>query len=555
MRLLNISTLEFRDFPADNTPPYLVTSHRWSADEATYKDVLKKRNQGSTGFKKILGLCSFARQHQGTDVDLNRWIWIDTCCINQNSSAEISESINSMWEWYAQSNHCIAYLHDVRPLSAGGDAVLFDFRRSAWFERGWTLQELLAPPCVVFLTRDYEIIGRKSPSDHACPVAGYSLNKIISEVTGISQELLCDFVNRRHVIGRETKMAWAANRQTTKPEDLAYCLLGMFDVHMPLIYGEGERNARKRLEQEITKRELEEDDFLDPMSKLYSTRPVEWRHQGYSNAQEFNATDHYASSLYATDQTVDSEYICPICKLLLLDPVTTSCGHTMCDSCLLEDNRINMTIVPIDSEGEPEGDAATENFQGIQYCPSCRKVGDQASSAPFVSPNYSLTQGLRSKYPRQYAQRTADLHAASENVQNLIINIGNWHELVDTHHHRWTFFVKPSRTDIIKEIHLYLHESFKNPHIIRTKPPYSFHGKGWGYFNIDTRVVLKPGYAWISSEAEDGPDGAVSASLRLNWMLDFASFEGRGAMGRCRVKFRRGNPSFRSKLTAPLNRQ
>lgn len=173
------------------------------------------------------------------------WIWIDTCCINQSSSAEISESINSMWVWYAQSVHCIAYLHDVRPLSAGWDAVMFDFRRSECVERGWTLQELLAPTCVIFLTNAYEVFGRKSPDEHDCPVARCSLNNIISEMTSIPENVLCKFEHQRDLISKEVKMAWAANRRTTKPEDSAYSLLGISDVHMPLIYGEGERNARK----------------------------------------------------------------------------------------------------------------------------------------------------------------------------------------------------------------------------------------------------------------------------------------------------------------------
>lgn len=121
-----------------------MTSHRWTDDEATHKDVLKRRNHHTRGFQKVERFCAFARKHAGRESRDNQWIWIDTCCIDQKSSAELSESINSMWAWYSQSSHCIAYLKDVRPLASGREAVLFDFRRSEWFERGWTLQELLA---------------------------------------------------------------------------------------------------------------------------------------------------------------------------------------------------------------------------------------------------------------------------------------------------------------------------------------------------------------------------------------------------------------------------
>lgn len=127
MRLLNIYTLEFREFHGDEIPPYLVTSHRWSNDEANYKDVLKKRNKESKGFQKIYGFCKFAIEWAGKGQPIGSkegWIWIDTCCINQNSSAEVSESINSMWAWYLESKHCLAYLRDVRPLSAGWVGLL-----------------------------------------------------------------------------------------------------------------------------------------------------------------------------------------------------------------------------------------------------------------------------------------------------------------------------------------------------------------------------------------------------------------------------------------------
>ena len=154
MRLLNIRSLQFQEFSSDDIPPYVITSHRWFPEgEPAYKDVLKAKNTGSRGYKKIEKFCEFVKNTKDSRWIGCDWIWIDTCCIDKRSSAEVSESINSMFAWYGNACVCLAYLADVRPLSAGEDAVLGDIRQSEWFRRGWTLQELLAPRCVVFLNQ------------------------------------------------------------------------------------------------------------------------------------------------------------------------------------------------------------------------------------------------------------------------------------------------------------------------------------------------------------------------------------------------------------------
>lgn len=138
MRLLNVYTLQFAEFHGPDKPIYYVTSHRWTDDEMTYKDFLKGRKKDSKGYKKIEGFCTYVR---GLNEKVRRidWIWIDTCCIDKSSSAEITESINSMWKLHTESEHCIAYLHDVRGLGPREiDATLrmADFRNSEWFKRG-----------------------------------------------------------------------------------------------------------------------------------------------------------------------------------------------------------------------------------------------------------------------------------------------------------------------------------------------------------------------------------------------------------------------------------
>lgn len=238
-------------------------------------------------------------------------------------------------------------------------------------------------------------------------------------------------------------------------------------------------------------------------------------------------------------QSIDEDDICPICQLLICNPVTTGCRHTLCKSCMatwadVSVSMPHMTIVSVDEEAV-DFDAAT----GLEAkCPMCRTLTT-------ATQNPERERSLRERYPKAYRDREAEEAAAeesSESVQTITVYIGNRHELVtpaseDSHnHHQWTFFVRPSRTDIIEEVHIHLHPTFRPNHIIRTRPPYAVQRLGWGVFSLLADVILKAGYSWVSSDAEDSPDGAAKGMLRLEWMLDFSSFEGTGAMGRCRLK-------------------
>ena len=162
--------------------------------------------------------------------------WIDSCCIDKSSSAELSEAINSMYRWYSDAQVCYAFLFDVWDTSGQDPHELgSEFRRSKWFTRGWTLQELLAPSTLVFFDRDWKDIGTKS-----------SLKDLLESITGVKEEHLFDC--RKASVAQ--KMSWAAIRETTRVEDQAYCLMGLFQVNMPPLYGEGER-AFLRLQSEI----------------------------------------------------------------------------------------------------------------------------------------------------------------------------------------------------------------------------------------------------------------------------------------------------------------
>jgi hypothetical protein len=229
MRLLNTTTLQFQEFFDSNLPIYATLSHRWDPVEVSYQDYQQSQTKAGPGFEKIRSCCSFAAK-QG-----RAWVWIDTCCIDKASSAEISEAINSMYRWYENAVECYTYLNDVQ---AHGSTT--QLRNSLWFTRGWTLQELLASYRVVFLDCAWEIIGDRQ-----------SLAGLISNITGIPEL----YLNRPGQLCNASvamKMSWASRRMTSRLEDRAYSLLGLFGVNMPLLYGEG-RNAFRRLQLEILK--------------------------------------------------------------------------------------------------------------------------------------------------------------------------------------------------------------------------------------------------------------------------------------------------------------
>jgi hypothetical protein len=171
-----------------------------------------------------------------------RYSWIDTCSIDRSSSAELSEAIISMFKWYKGATKCYALLTDI---SLNSHDIMrtppeweLDFRCSQWFKRGWTLQELLAPTSVEFFSSDGKRLGDK-----------LSLERPINEVTGIPISAL----QGRHLseFSIEERMKWAVSRVTKREEDKAYSLLGIFEVSMVALYGEGYARAFRRLEHEI----------------------------------------------------------------------------------------------------------------------------------------------------------------------------------------------------------------------------------------------------------------------------------------------------------------
>lgn len=248
MRLLNVDTLKIQEFFSGSIPVYAILSHTWAADELSFSDVVNGLGTAKKGYEKLL-YCSQQDKKDGV-----QYVWMYTCCIDKASSSELSEAINSMFRWYQNAYKCYAYLEDVSSpyslLKQGWVSIeknqdkkderpgdldqdwKEEFRGARWWTRGWTLQELLAPKSVLFFSKEWVQLGDKE-----------SLQDEIQNITGIDRKAL-----QGHPLSNYSAkevLSWAKQRQCTRVEDKAYCLLGIFDVSIPLIYGERDRALRR----------------------------------------------------------------------------------------------------------------------------------------------------------------------------------------------------------------------------------------------------------------------------------------------------------------------
>ena len=215
-----------------NVVQYAIFSHRWTDSEPSYQDIsasvspgglTKQRSDKTAGLAKLVQFCETARRLG------YKLVWSDTCCIDKTNTAELSEAIYAMFKWYAHAHVCIVHL--------GASLSLVDFEREPWFKRGWTLQELLAPRRIKFYDKEWHpftvLANDKEDAE---------LMSTLSTVTGIPRDVVV--ADNSHGVkghGIWEIMSWAATRKTTRIEDAAYCLYGLFDVHLPITYGEGEK--------------------------------------------------------------------------------------------------------------------------------------------------------------------------------------------------------------------------------------------------------------------------------------------------------------------------
>jgi len=225
MKLLNCCTKTLKEF-VESTPKYAILSHTWGVDEVVFEHL----NDGNIDHTTMKGWYKIQRSCEQALQDGLEYLWADTVCIDKSSSTELSEAINSMFNWYRDSTVCCAYLCDLPDVS---------FEASRWFSRGWTLQEMIASRELKFYDKDWRFKGSKADF----------LDQLY-QITGVDPMALQG--GNLRLISVARKMSWASNRQPTRPEDIAYSLLGIFGMSMPMLYGEGSR-AFIRLQQEIVK--------------------------------------------------------------------------------------------------------------------------------------------------------------------------------------------------------------------------------------------------------------------------------------------------------------
>ncbi|KAK7979878.1 hypothetical protein PG989_012335 [Apiospora arundinis] len=247
MRLIHVDTLQLREFYDETTlPQYAILSHTWSDDEIALQEFEQLVAGGSSaettraknGYKKIVAACKAAKELQ------IYWCWVDTCCIDKKSSAELTEAINSMFKWYMHAAVCLAYLSDLDVMTESQyiRRELPKMMYCRWFTRGWCLQELIAPENLIFYDKEWNTVTTKA-----------EISPYLSDITGIDQGVLQD-PTKLPSIPVACRLSWASRRETTRVEDQAYCLLGIFNITMPMLYGEGPKSFL-RLQEEILRQD------------------------------------------------------------------------------------------------------------------------------------------------------------------------------------------------------------------------------------------------------------------------------------------------------------
>ncbi|KAI1174792.1 vegetative incompatibility protein HET-E-1 [Nemania sp. FL0916] len=262
MRLLHrdhvTETIHLTEDLHSGIPPYAILSHRWGPDEVTLQELCDGTGLSKYGYRKIR-FCGEQAWRDGLS-----HFWVDTCCIDKKNAVELQTAIISMFRWYHNATRCYVYLDDVScptvqrtespeappkkkrkhidDMDSGFPAESLwhsAFRRSIWFARGWTLQELLAPTSVEFFSREHTLLGNKS-----------TLERIICDITRIPVEALRNCPLSEFSVS--DRFTWMDDRETKLDEDKAYAMLGIFSIEMPLLYGEGYVKASRRLRREVS---------------------------------------------------------------------------------------------------------------------------------------------------------------------------------------------------------------------------------------------------------------------------------------------------------------
>ncbi|KAI7211857.1 hypothetical protein KC333_g7446 [Hortaea werneckii] len=277
-------TLQLIQVWGEDIPPFAVLSHTWSRDpddEVLFADIKDGTAATKPAHKKVQDAIKMAM------LDGYGYLWIDTCCIDKTSSVELSEAINSMYSYYAAAQKCYAFLEDV----GSSETNLDSFSQARWWLRGWTLQELLAPEYVEFYSSNWTSLGTKNELCHE-----------IAPITGIDSGYLNGSVPVQDA-SIAKRMSWASKRRTTREEDQAYSLIGLFDVNMPMLYGEGGRRAFLRLQEEIMR--INEDQTIFAWMKDQNDQDARKKYHGMlaDSPADFRSTGATVAYTAQSDQT------------------------------------------------------------------------------------------------------------------------------------------------------------------------------------------------------------------------------------------------------------
>lgn len=405
MRLINVKTHQLEEFFGDKIPAYCILSHTWGEEEVTYSDLAGTAKPGSKPYTKKAGYQKINFAKDQTLKDGHEYLWVDTCCIDKSSSAELSEAINSMYKWYEQSLMCYAYLQDVSSET--------DLEKSRWFTRGWTLQELIAPITVHLFGSGWWRIGYKN--DLAGP---------ISRTTGIPKTVFYRYYGLS-AYSVACRMSWAAKRQTTRTEDRAYSLLGIFGVTMPLLYGEGNA-AFQRLEQEIWKSSRDHSLFASRIAPRYSDIPIDAGSILADDPSDFEGSEDVMPFPYNTDSSLNLitsrgiQLVLPLIPDSRDPPPSSSPGRRVLAILDCQDQRQKSTVLalPLLQAGPRDTYMRLWGFGGTPFHIPIENVVDKPLQKVYLSlERVPLLWHLQSGY-------SPIVHVVSDTLQSHGLNVG-----------------------------------------------------------------------------------------------------------------------------------
>ncbi|KAI6043476.1 hypothetical protein EDC04DRAFT_708802 [Pisolithus marmoratus] len=341
---------------------YTTLSHRWGTGEPLLRNIQDSVYDldSREGFAKLQNFCVLSLQHG------YRWAWSDTCCIDKDSSSELQEAIGSMFSWYRYSSLMVVHLSDVSPATS--------FTNSVWFKRGWTLQELLASPRVLFYTWDWSLYRGCTSPNHK--MDGNILTEL-QEVTQIGEPQLKDF--SPGVDDARSKLQWASTRHTTRVEDVAYSLFGIFQVSLPIIYGETAQGALGRLLAEVISQsgDVSVLDWVGEASPFHSCFPTSLT--PYQAAPRMQS----APSDPSNHNDVDREKEPKLYKTLVQLPSPRFVGRRLVLPCIVHRiTRVKLLEVPSTTHHNYE--IVASGLAPLKLCLSCRLQEGSAPGLPYA---------------------------------------------------------------------------------------------------------------------------------------------------------------------------